>query len=103
MDTMHTTDGADATRRNFAAFGVVLILAGLVEHLLAARAIGGGYIAFRDHIFGFILITLVFGAVIFGLGWRFWKGRRDISLLILGAVNFLLGFYVYLQRFHVHG
>lgn len=103
MGTLHTTDGADATRRTFTAIGVVLLLVGLLEHLISARAIGGSYIAFRDHIFGFVLITIVFGAVIFGLGWRFWKGRRDISILLLGVVNVLLGFYVYLQRFRMHG
>lgn len=103
MGTLHTTDGADATPRTFTAIGVVLLLVGLLEHLISARAIGGSYIAFRDHIFGFVLITIVFGAIIFGLGWRFWKGRRDISILLLGVVNVLLGFYVYLQRFHMHG
>jgi len=103
MDTLHTTAGADSTRGTITAIGVVLLLVGLLEHLLSARAIGGSYIAFRDHIFGFLLITIVFGAIIFGLGLRFWKGRRDISLLALGVVNVLVGFYVYLQRFHVHG
>ncbi len=53
--------------------------------------------------FGFVLISVVFGAVIFALGHRFWRGRTDISLLLLGGVNFLLGLFVYLQRFHLHG
>jgi len=103
MGPLHTTDGAGSTRQTFTAIGVLLLLVGLLEHLISARAIGGSYIAFRDHIFGFVLITIVSGAIIFGLGMRFWKGRRDISILLLGIVNLLSGFLVYLGRYHVHG
>lgn len=59
--------------------------------------------AYRDHLLGFLLITVVAGAIIFGIGLRFWRGRYDISLLLLGAVNALMGLLVYVQRFHVHG
>jgi len=81
--------------------GVLLLVAGLLGHLFAARAIGGSYVAYRDHISGFVLLTLVSGAVIAGLGWRFWRGRHDITVLILGVLQALLGFVIYLERFHI--
>jgi len=83
--------------------GVLLLGVGLLLHLLSARAIGGSYVAYRDHIFGFVVLTLVSGAIIAGLGWRFWKGRHDITLLILGAVQTIVGIVVYINRFSVHG
>jgi len=83
--------------------GLILIGAGLLGHLLAARAIGGSYVAYRDHIGGFVGLTLISGAIIWGLGTRFWKGRPDITLLILGALQSLVGVMVYLERFRVHG
>ena len=85
------------------SLGVILLVVGFLGHYLAARAIGGTYIAYRDHIFGFFVILLVTGLIIAGLGWRFWKGRRDITLLIVGVVQALLGVWVYMQRFSVHG
>jgi uncharacterized membrane protein (UPF0136 family) len=85
------------------SLGVLLLAAGLLGHLLAARAIGGSYVAYRDHIFGFVLLTVVSGAIIALLGSRFWRGRRDVTLLTLGVVQALLGVFVYVERFHVHG
>ena len=41
------------------------------------------------------------GVIIAGLGWRFWKGRRDITLLVIGAVQALAGLAVYMERFRV--
>jgi hypothetical protein len=76
---------------------------GFLGHLFSARAIGGTYVAFRDHIFGFFLILLVSGAIVAGLGWRFWRGRHDITLLIIGALQALFGLLVYINRFSVHG
>ena len=87
----------------YTSLGVILLVVGFLGHYFAARAIGGSYIAYRDHIFGFFLILLVTGLIIAGLGWRFWKGRRDITLLIVGVVQALLGVWVYMERFSVHG
>jgi hypothetical protein len=82
--------------------GVVLLGLGLLGHLLAARAIGGTFVAFRDHIGGFLIIAIVTGAIIAGLGWRFWKGRPDITLLTIGVVQALFGAVVYVERFRIH-
>jgi hypothetical protein len=89
--------------RRLAWLGLVLLVIGFLGHFFAARAIGGSYIAFRDHIFGFLLILVVSGLIIAGLGWRFWKGRNDITLLIIGVVQALFGIFVYIGRFGVHG
>ena len=87
----------------WALLGVILLGVGLLLHLLSARAIGGSYVAYRDHILGFVGLTLVSGAIVAGLGWRFWKGRRDITLLILGVLQTVIGVLVYINRFSVHG
>ena len=87
----------------YTSLGVTLLVVGFLGHYFAARAIGGSYIAYRDHIFGFFVILLVTGLIIAGLGWRFWKGRRDITVLIVGLVQALLGVWVYMERFSVHG
>lgn len=81
--------------------GVVLLVVGFLGHFFAARAIGGYYIAYRDHIFGFFLILLVTGAIVALLGRRFWKGRRDITVLIIGVVQALFGIWIYINRFHI--
>jgi hypothetical protein len=90
-------------RQSWTWLGVVLLIVGFLGHYFAARAIGGSYIAYRDHIFGFFVILLVTGLIIAGLGWRFWKGRRDITLLLIGLVQAVLGIMVYMERYSVHG
>jgi hypothetical protein len=92
-----------AINRRWLGLGVLLLVVGFLGHFFAARAIGGSYIAYRDHIFGFVFLTLVAGAILAGLGWRFWKGRHDITVLILGAIQALIGVWVYMGRFSVHG
>jgi hypothetical protein len=82
--------------------GLILVVVGFLGHFFAARAIGGSYVAFRDHIFGFFLILVVTGAIIAGLGWRFWKGRPDITVLIIGVVQALFGIVIYINRFNIH-
>ena len=83
--------------------GAILLVAGFLGHFFAARAIGGTYIAYRDHIFGFVALTLVSAAIVALLGLRFWKGRPDITLLIVGVIQTLIGIVVYINRFSVHG
>ena len=93
---------ADRARGNLLMWlGVVLLAAGLSGHLFAAHAIGGHYIAYRDHIFGFVLLTLVAGLIVVPLGRRYWRGRHDITVLILGVVQAIIGFVIYLNRFNV--
>ena len=77
--------------------GGLLLVVGLLGHVLAAKAIGGSRIAYTHHIFGFVLIAVVTGAMIAGLGRLFWRARRDITVLSIGAVQALLGLAVYLQ------
>jgi hypothetical protein len=103
MGISTVTHASHSARRRWSAIGIVLLALGLLGHVLAAKAIGGTHLAYRDHLLGFVLITVVAGAIIFGAGARFWKGRYDISLLLLGVVNALVGLLVYVQRFHVHG
>jgi hypothetical protein len=80
--------------------GVILIGVGLLGHILAAHAIGRP-IDYQHHIIGFVLILTVSGAVVAGLGWLFWRGRHDITALIVGAVQALFGVFVYLERFNI--
>jgi hypothetical protein len=91
---------ASPPNRRLAWLGVLLIVVGFLGHFFAARAIGT-YIYYRDHIFGFFLILLVTGSIIAGLGWKFWKGRNDITLLIIGVVQALIGIVIYIERFHI--
>jgi len=80
--------------------GLALVVVGFLGHFFAARAIGT-YIYYRDHIFGFFLILAVTGTIIALLGWRFWKGRRDITVFIIGVVQALFGIWIYINRFHL--
>lgn len=103
---MATSTAIPVARKNNAAFtwlGVALIVFAFFCHFFSARAIGGSYVAFRDHTAGFFMILVVTGVIIAGLGWRFWKGRRDITLLIIGVVQAVFGIVIYLQRYHLHG
>ncbi len=100
---MTSTNSQVRTNARLTWIGAVLLVIGFLGHFFAARAIGGTYIAYRDHIFGFVFLTLVSAAIVGGLGWRFWKGRRDITLLIVGILQAIIGIWVYTQRFSVHG
>ena len=88
------------TDKRLTWLGVVLIVVGFLGHFFAARAFGT-YIYYRDHIAGFFLILVVTGAIIAGLGWRFWKGRHDITVLTIGVVQALFGIAIYIMRFHI--
>lgn len=89
--------------RTWVWLGVIFLLLGLLGHVLAARAIGATYIAFRDHLFGFVAILFVTGAIIAVLGRFLWRGRYDITMLSIGVVQALVGLLVYIERFSVHG
>jgi hypothetical protein len=102
MAAPHAITVPSTARRTRIWLGVVLLAAGLAGHLLAAHALGGYFIAYRDHIGGFCIILLVTGAVIAGLGWRFWRrGRFDTMLLVIGAVQALFGLWIWLNRFNI--
>jgi len=83
--------------------GAVLLVAGFLCHYFAARAIGGTYMAYRDHIFGFVALTIVSALIVGLVGMRFWKGRYDITLLVVGVIQTVIGIFVYVNRFAVHG
>ena len=102
MEQSRTATVEHPMKRRWIWLGVILLAAGLSGHLLAARAIGGYYIAYRDHIAGFLFLTVVSGVIVAALGWRFWKGRHDISLLIVGVVQTLIGIVIYINRFNIH-
>ena len=101
---MARTDGdaaAGANRSLWMGLGIVLLAAGLSGHLLAARAIGGYYVAYRDHVFGFVLGMVVFGGIMAVLGRRFWRGRPDMTVLLLGVLQAIFGLVVYVNRYHL--
>jgi hypothetical protein len=75
--------------------GVILLGVGLLGHLLAANAEGGRAIHYQHHIFGFFLLTVVSGIVIAVLGRFFWRGRPDLTLLIVGGMQTLFGLLIY--------
>ncbi len=85
------------------AIGLLLLGGALVAHLLAAQAIGGTYRAYRDHLLGFLGASVLSAAIVAGLGAKFWRGRSDISVLTIGVLQALLGIYVWVTRFSVHG
>ena len=74
--------------------GLLLLGVGLLGHLYAAYAIGGSRVAYTHHVGGYVLILVVTGAVIAALGWRFWRSRPDITLLVVGLVQALFGLLV---------
>ena len=83
--------------------GIACLAAGLLGHVLAAQAIGGTFIAYRDHLLGFVLLTAVFGGLTAMIGRRFWRPHPEWTVLAVGVVQALFGVYVYIERFSVHG
>src|SRR3979409_886215 len=102
MGTSGPISPAGSASRTRIWLGVLLVVVGFLGHFFAARAIGGSYVAFRDHIFGFFLILVVTGAIIAGLGWRCVKVRPDITVCIIGVVQALFGIVIYINRFNIH-
>ena len=77
------------------SLGIVLLAIGLGGHLLAAASTGGTSMHYRHHIFGFVSLSAVAWGILALLARRFWPGRRDITVLTLGAVQAILGLIVY--------
>jgi hypothetical protein len=101
MTIPHATPVAGTASSTRILLGVVLIVFGFLGHFFAARAIGGTHLAYKDHIQGFFFILVVTGAIIWGLSRRFWRGRNDITMLVIGAVQALIGLVIYIERFHI--
>ena len=101
MGAQYSTAVAGTPSRRLVWLGVILLAVGLLGHLLAAHGTGGRPVDYRHHVFGFFILSLVSAPLIAGLGWRFWRGRHDVTLLILGALQALLGLIIYLDRFRV--
>jgi hypothetical protein len=99
MSSAHPADRGATLRW----LGLIFLAAGLLGHVLAAQAIGGTYIAYRDHLLGFALLVLVFGALLTAIGHRFWRARPEWTILSLGVVQVLFGLAAYVTRFTVHG
>ena len=91
-----------ATNQGYVILGLALTVAGLAGHLFAARSIGGTYVAYRDHIRGFLGIAVITGGILALAGWCFWRGRRDVTVLIFGALQAMFGLFVYVERFGIH-
>lgn len=83
--------------------GLGLLLAGLYGHVQSAIDIGGSFRAFRDHLAGFVALTIATGVVVAMVGRRFWPRRNDVTILVLGAVQAVIGLLVYLDRFSLKG
>ena len=86
--------------RTWIWLGALLTVVGFLGHVFAARAMGGSAIAYEHHIFGFFLILVVTGAIILALARFFWRRRTDITILVIGAVQALLGILVYVNGPH---
>ena len=95
--------GLDDRQRQLRLVGIACLMAGLLGHVLAAQAIGGTYIAYRDHLLGFAVLTIVTGALLAVAGAKFWRGRPAFTVLFLGVLQALIGLYAYIERFSVHG
>ncbi|MEO7366722.1 MAG: hypothetical protein ABIZ36_02115 [Gemmatimonadaceae bacterium] len=85
------------------ALGIVLLIAGFCGHFFAAKAIGGTYIAYRDHMVGFFGLTIISGVLIALLGRKFWRGRPELTLFVVGVIQAAFGLYIYINRFNLHG
>ncbi len=99
MGTSSTAAAPPSTGRLLRWGGWLLLGLGLLGHLYAAHAMGGSRVAYTHHVLGFGLILLVTGGLIAGLGYRFWRSRSALALLVIGGVQALLGLWVALEPF----
>jgi hypothetical protein len=93
MATQPQPRTAGSTRR--ISLGVIFLAIGLLGHLLAAMAEGGRAIHYRHHIFGFFVLSVVSGILVTALSRFFWRGRHDVTLLIVGALQTVFGLLIY--------
>jgi len=101
VDTNDLPTSSSSRKSLYMWLGIALNVIGLLGHVFAAYASGGYTLAYQHHIAGFVGGVIVFG-VIFGLlGWRFWKGRRDITVLIVGILSAIFGVLVYATTHNV--
>ena len=99
MGTSSATAGSPSNGRLLRLGGWILLMVGLLGHVYAAYAVGGSRIAYTHHIFGFFLILVVTGGVIWGLGYWLWRSRPALTLFLIGLVQALLGVWVGLEPF----
>jgi hypothetical protein len=83
--------------------GVALLAVAQLCHMLAAIAIGGTFLAWRDHMVGFAGLALVSAGLLSLIGRRLWPRRSDVTMLLLGLTQLALGVWVYITRYSVHG
>jgi len=82
-------------------WGIGLLGVGLVFQLLAARATKGGFAEYRNHVVGFLLLTAVAVVAMVFIGRRYWRGRVDLWLFTLGALQAAVGAMTFVIRYHV--
>ena len=73
---------------------IVLLMIGLGGHVYAAHVNNGSTIAYTHHVLGFFLILAVTGGIIWALGRRLLRTRPDVTLLVVGIVQAVLGLLV---------
>ena len=103
MGTMSSPTVSGGRFGRFYWLGLVFLVVGLLGHGLAARADGGTNADYRDHLLGLAGMCVGSGLLVAAAGALFWKGRLDITFLMVGAIQAVLGVWMYLARFHVHG
>jgi hypothetical protein len=103
MVTPPAIDARSPAGRSRIWAGIGLLALGLLGHLYAAHAIGGTRLAYGHHVFGFFLILAVTGAIVAALGRHFWRSRPDVTVLVIGAVQALVGLLVALAPHRAAG
>ena len=94
MDSARSLASPDTDGRRY-LLGVLLILLGYGGHLFAARAIGGSAHAYSEHTRGFFILTVASAVLLWAVSRKFWRGRTDLTVLGVGAVQLLIGVLVY--------
>jgi hypothetical protein len=82
-------------------WGIVLLGVGLLFQVLAASATKRNFAAYRNHIVGFAILTLIAVVAMVFIGRRYWRGRVDLWVLTLGAVLAAVAAMTWVIRFHV--